>query len=173
MNDAAIKSLTPDLPIYSNARYFLQIMDGVPIALYRSMYSDIWGQRDNPQATASWTDPDSWIPQRLSGEEQALAMRFWRESNHTLNPRYLRGSWYLATKHQLLAEGPGGVLGITIAAGNFLKIRPVPPAPRSIGTKASCSSCTSSPSAALAGAATSCPTMPPTRAPSPAFTAKM
>src|SRR5215211_5635118 len=121
MNDSAVRSVTPDLPIYSNARHFLRVMDAVPAALYRSMYNDIWEQRGNPQATASWTDPDSWIPQRLSGEEQALAMRFWRESNHTLNPRYLRGSWYLATKHQLLAGGPGGVLGITDRGRQFLK----------------------------------------------------
>src|SRR4051812_24100356 len=110
MTNAEIKSVTPNLPIYPNARHFLRVMDGVSYSLYRSMYNDIWEQRGNPQATASWTDPDSWIPQRLTGEQQALAMRFWRESNHTLNPRHLRGSWYLNTKHQLLAEGEDGVL---------------------------------------------------------------
>jgi restriction system protein len=120
MNDAAIKSLTPDLPIYSNARHFLRVMDGVPYALYRSMYNDIWEQRGNPQATASWTDPDSWIPQRLTGDEQALAMRLWNESNHALNPRHLRGSWYLTSKHQLLAVQDNGHLHITARGQQFL-----------------------------------------------------
>ena len=70
MNDSAVRSLTPDLPIYSNARHFLRVMDDVSYALYRSMYNDIWGQRGNPQTTASWTDPDNWIPQRLAGDER-------------------------------------------------------------------------------------------------------
>src|SRR5947199_9911065 len=103
MNDSDIKSLTPDLPTYSNARHFLRIMDGVPYALYRSTYNAIWEQRGNPQETASWTDPDNWIPQRLKGDEQALALRLWRESSHALNPRYLRGARYLTIEHQILA----------------------------------------------------------------------
>jgi restriction system protein len=121
MTSTAIRSVTPDLPIYSNARHFLRVMDGVPYALYRSMYNEIWGQRGNPQETTSWTDPDTWIPQRLAGDAQALAMRFWRESDHALNPRYLRGSWYLTTKHQLLTEVDRGVLQVTDRGRHFLK----------------------------------------------------
>ena len=121
MTDIAIKSLTPDLPLYVNARHFLRVMDGVAYALYRSMYNDIWSQRGNPQENASWTDPDIWIPQRLTGEEQTLALRFWNESKHTLNPRYIRGSWYLTTKHQLLAEDERGTMNITERGRQFLK----------------------------------------------------
>ena len=120
MNNSDIKSVTPDLPIYSNARHFLRVMDGVSYALYRSMYNDIWEQRGNPQAIASWTDPDSWIPQRLSGDEQVLALRFWHESNHALNPRYLRGSWYLTAKHQLLGSQEKGLLAVTDRGRQFL-----------------------------------------------------
>lgn len=120
MSDAAIRSITPNLPVYSNARHFLRVLDGVPYPLYRSMYNDIWEQRGNPQANTSWTDPDSWIPQRLSGEEQALAMRLWRESSQTLNPRHLRGSWYLTTKHQLLETQERGLLAVTPRGQQFL-----------------------------------------------------
>jgi hypothetical protein len=45
MINTDITSLTPDLPIYANARYFLRILDGVPYALYRSTYNAIWEQR--------------------------------------------------------------------------------------------------------------------------------
>lgn len=120
MSDTHVRSITPSLPLYSNARHFLRVMDGIPASLYRSMYNDIWEQRGNPQATASWTDPDNWIPQRLTGDEQALAMRLWHESNHALNPRYLRGSWYLTTKHQLLAAQDNGRLHITARGQQFL-----------------------------------------------------
>lgn len=97
MTDNPAKSLTPNLPIYSNARHFLRTIAGSPAALYHSMSNAIWEQRGNPQANASWTDPDTWIPQRLSGDEQALALRFWNESRHALNPRHTRGCWYLAS----------------------------------------------------------------------------
>jgi hypothetical protein len=93
MINTDITSLTPDLPIYANARHFLRILDGVPYALYCSTYNAIWEQRGNPQEQASWTEPDSWIPQRLQGDKQVLATRIWHESQHALNPRYLRGCW--------------------------------------------------------------------------------
>jgi len=120
MTDTNIKSLTPDLPIYANARHFLRILDGVAYTLYRSTYNAIWEQRGNPQETASWTDPDSWIPQRLQGDEQALATRIWHESQHALNPRYMRGCWYLAARQQLLATQENGVLHITERGRQFL-----------------------------------------------------
>jgi len=65
-----------------------------------------------------WTDPDSWILERLSGEEQALARRIWRESGKELNPRYLRGSWYLSSRHGLLVD-EGGVLRCTERGRRF------------------------------------------------------
>jgi restriction system protein len=120
MTNTDITSLTPDLPIYANARHFLRIMDGVAYALYRSTYNAIWEQRGNPQETASWTDPDSWIPQRLQDDEQALATRIWHESQHALNPRYMRGCWYLAARHQLLAAQDNGVLRVTEHGRLFL-----------------------------------------------------
>lgn len=120
MNDNAVRSLIPELPIYSNVRHFLRTMDGVPYALYRSMYNAIWGQRGNPQQTASWTDPDHWIPQRLTGDAQALALRLWHDSGHALNPRYLRGAWYLTARHQLLAAQENGMLHLTERGQQFL-----------------------------------------------------
>jgi restriction system protein len=122
MSDNETKSLTPNLPIYANARHFLflRILAGVPYALYRSTYNAIWEQRGNPQETASWTDPDSWIPQRLHGDEQALATRIWQESQHALNPRYMRGAWYLSSRHCLLAAHDTGVLQVTERGKQFL-----------------------------------------------------
>lgn len=97
----AQRSLTPHLPTYKSARYFLRIVDGVAYDTYRSMYDAIWSQRGTPQETTDWAEPEEWIPERLAGDEQALALRLWRESEQTLNPRYVRGAWYMASKHDL------------------------------------------------------------------------
>lgn len=114
-------SLTPDMPTYTTARHFIRIMNGVPWSLYRSMRAQVWEQRGNPQETVDWSEPDTWIAQRLEGDEQALALRLWRESDHIVNPRYLRGSWYLASRHGLLERGLDGNLCITQRGQEFLQ----------------------------------------------------
>lgn len=120
MENTTTRSLTPDLPKYAIARDFLRILDRVSYTLYRSLYNNIWDQRGNPQETVSWSDPELWIPERLKGAEQALALRIWRESNGTLNPRYLRGVWYLTTKHALLVKDSDGILVVTDKGRQFL-----------------------------------------------------
>jgi restriction system protein len=113
-------SPTPNLPTYPAVRHFMRIIDGISYVLFRSMYNDLWEQRGNPQETTDWADPDQWIPQRLSGEEQKLALSIWRESSGTVNPRYLRGSWYLANKHELLQRNVDGILCITPRGHGFI-----------------------------------------------------
>jgi restriction system protein len=120
MTESDVRSLTPHFPVYPNARHFLRILDGVHYTLYRSMDDQIWEQRGSPQQQVEWTDPDSWIPERLNGQERDLALRIWRESNRRLNPRYLRGTWYLSTKHELLTRDAQDVLRITERGQQFL-----------------------------------------------------
>jgi restriction system protein len=118
-NDRA-RSPTPGIPVYPNARHFLRTIEGVPYPLYRSTYNAIWAQRGSPQEQADWTDPDAWISERLEGEEERLALRIWQKSKHELNPRYLRGSWYLASKHVLLSRDEQDTLRITERGEQFL-----------------------------------------------------
>jgi restriction system protein len=120
MTESDVRSPTPHLPLYSKARHFLRILDGVSYTLYCSTYDQIWEQRGSPQQQVEWTDPDSWIPERLNGQERDLALRIWRESNRKLNPRYLRGTWYLSTKHELLTRDAQDVLRITERGQQFL-----------------------------------------------------
>ena len=115
------RALTPHLPGYVRARHLLRILDGVPYDLYRSMYNVIRDQRGSPQNQMDWTDPDTWIAERLTGEEQSLAQRIWTESRHELNPGYLRGTWYLTTKHDLLVQDSRVVLYMTERGRSFLK----------------------------------------------------
>jgi restriction system protein len=120
MSESEVRSLTPGLPTYHRARHFLRILDGVPYSLYRSAYNAIWEQRGSPKEQVDWTDPDAWISERLAGDERALAHRIWHESKHELNPRYLRGLWYLVTKHDLLDRDARDHLQITERGRRFL-----------------------------------------------------
>lgn len=120
MNTTSVRSLTPGLPEYPVARHFLRILNSVPYTLYRSLYNNIWDQRGNPQETMDWSDPEVWIAERLAGEEKELALRIWQESKGAVNPRYLRGPWYLCTKHDLLVKNDREILTITAKGKDFL-----------------------------------------------------
>jgi restriction system protein len=113
-------SPTPGLPRYAAVHHFMWIVDGASYWLYRSLYNRILEARGNPQEQADWADPDQWIPQLLEGDERKLALRLWHESGKTVNPRYIRGCWYLATKHELLARNGEAVLRITGRGELFL-----------------------------------------------------
>lgn len=121
METSIARSLTPNLPEYSRARHFVRILEGKPFSLYREMYNSIWDQRGSPQETVDWSDPEAWIPSRLSGAKRELALTIWRQSSGGLNPRYLRGSWYLCSRHELLTKGQDGNLTITIKGNDFLQ----------------------------------------------------
>jgi restriction system protein len=120
MSAKSLLSLTPGMPTYSQGRAFLKVMQGVSYSLYRRMYDRIWEQKGSPQETADWTAPDEWIPQRLDGEERALAMKIWQGTGGAVNPRHTRGCWYLASKHNLIARNAADCLEITAAGQEFL-----------------------------------------------------
>jgi restriction system protein len=120
-DSSGTRSLTPSMPVYKDARLFLRIMDGVPYTLYRRTYNQIIDHRGSPQEQVDWRNPDVWIPHLLSDDEAKLALRLWKESGYALNPRHLRGSWYLTTKHELLRENEEGVLHVTERGREFLE----------------------------------------------------
>ena len=118
--ESQLISPTPSLPTYTAVRHFIRIVDGESYWLYRSMYNRILEARGNPQEQADWADPDQWIPQLLTGNEQKLALRLWHESAKTVNPRHVRGSWYLTTKHGLLMRDGEALLRTTERGRSFL-----------------------------------------------------
>ncbi len=114
-----VRSLTPHLPDNTSVLHFITIMDGVSESLFHAMHAELLAQRGNPQETVDWADPDQWIPERLSGEQQALALRLWRESKRTVNPRHSRGVWTLTTRHALIASD-GAVMRLTDRGRQFI-----------------------------------------------------
>ncbi len=82
-------------------REVLRVYDGVSQELITSLIRTLHELRGTPQSQVDWKDPDQWISERLSGDLAALARRFWEESGHRANPRYLSGPDYLIKVYAL------------------------------------------------------------------------
>ncbi|GIV97226.1 MAG: hypothetical protein KatS3mg057_1883 [Herpetosiphonaceae bacterium] len=119
-SSSGLRSQTPHLPTYREARHLLRILNGVSAGLYRKMAERILEQRGSPQAPEDWTNPDIWIEERLAGDERLLAQRIWKESQGELNPRHTRGGWWLANRHYLLEQGSDDILRLTERGKDFL-----------------------------------------------------
>jgi restriction system protein len=117
--DAAI-SLTPDYPKYDDVRRFLQVLEGIAYTEYREMVNTIWAHVGSPQEQVDWTKPDEWIPARLDGDDASLAFKMWRASHQHINPRYTRGCWFFATRHQLLQRDSRDEIQTTTRGQEFI-----------------------------------------------------
>ncbi|NBC30143.1 MAG: restriction endonuclease, partial [Spirochaetes bacterium] len=114
----------PFYPSYEAVRAFLAVIDGEAEATLRTMRSDIRGQSGTPQNPVEWSDPDSWIDERLAGDSQRLARKLWDETDEVVNPRYLEGIWSLSTNYELLSADTDGTLTVTDLGRSFLKEEP-------------------------------------------------
>ena len=72
------------------------------------------------KSPVDWQDPDTWIPDRLSGEDRDLAQVIWTKSGKTVNPRHTAGHWILSQKYELLVAGPDGNLELTDRGRDFI-----------------------------------------------------
>ena len=92
MTEVNRKVRTPLFPLYSEVRRLLDIWDGVPNKNVINLIYAIRDQTGTPQNLVDWTDPDTWISERLEGENADLAHTIWHESNRKVNPRHINGA---------------------------------------------------------------------------------
>jgi restriction system protein len=85
------------------------------------MLNAIKDQTGTPQSPVDWSDPDTWIEERLSGEHAVLARRLWQESGRTVNPRHVYGAYLFVNGQNLLVPDAAGVYGISERGRAFLK----------------------------------------------------
>lgn len=111
----------PLFPLYSEMRLLLSVLDGCPRTSLMGFLSQIASLRGTPQEPRDWTAPDEWIPERLSGDEQQLAQAIWEGSKQQVNPRHIRGHWYLAKGYDLLLEDDAGALRLTELGQDFIQ----------------------------------------------------
>ncbi|MBX3597755.1 MAG: restriction endonuclease [Rhizobiaceae bacterium] len=97
----------PLYPLYSDVAHAIRLMDGEPVQRVRDLISNIANQMGTPQNPVDWSDPDTWIGERLSGESETLARKIWDGSGKTLNPRYLNGCYLFINPLHLLEKDAG------------------------------------------------------------------
>ena len=72
----------PYFPTYASVRSMMCILTGVTKRAYRNMDTTIRDQTGTPQNPVNWSDPATWIDERLDGAHAELARRVWEESDH-------------------------------------------------------------------------------------------
>lgn len=112
---------SPWLPTWSMVRTLLRLWDGVATADIDGMWREVIAQAGTPQAPVDWSDPDTWIAERLTGASRVLAEHVWRGSERTVNPRYVHGSMLFARLYDLMANGPDGKNRTTDRGKRFLE----------------------------------------------------
>ncbi len=120
MGKQTLKVRTPQFPLYSEVRHLLQIFEGVSQSAIKNMLKTIEEQTGTPRHPVDWTDPESWIQKRLSGESAVLAQRIWQESNNEINPRHVYGSYLFINNNGLLTDNVFGVYQVTPRGQAFL-----------------------------------------------------
>lgn len=111
----------PLFPSYSEVRSILPVWDGLKrskIMAMRSAVQSLWG---NPKNPVDWTDPDTWIPERLNGEERELAAKIWNGTGKRVNPRHMYGHWLLAGTYGLMRTDASDRLALTDLGRDFVK----------------------------------------------------
>jgi restriction system protein len=90
------------IPTYSEVAQLLRIWEGLPRPVISGMIKTIADQTGTIRKPVDWSDPDSWIGSRLSGEFGDLALRIWQESGNRINPRYVYDAYLFIISKGLL-----------------------------------------------------------------------
>lgn len=116
-----IKGFVPYLPRHATVRALLPIWNGKSIQAVKKLRKAIQSKIGTPQSPVDWSDPQSWINERLDGSDRELASEIWQGSNETVNPRHTDGAWIFCSRYELLKETPEGMLELTESGRDFLK----------------------------------------------------
>jgi restriction system protein len=119
--DKMRKVRTPLFPLYSEVRSLLPVLDGVEKGDVLELVKEILEHAGTPQDPVDWSDPDTWIGERLTGERQRLARAIWERSRKTVNPRHMYGSYLFIYGYDLLAPGAAGNYTLTERGKAFLR----------------------------------------------------
>jgi restriction system protein len=117
----------PLYPLLSDVAHAIRLLDGEPVKRVREMINALWEQTGTPQSPVDWSDPDTWIEERLSGELRGLAQKIWIGSGKKLNPRYLYDCYLFINRLKLLDQIDGiyriGDRGKKFLAGDEVILR--------------------------------------------------
>lgn len=120
-DDANLHVRVPHFPVYSELRHLLRVWPGRPKKQVTGLHATVLELRGTRKSSVDWTDPSTWISQRLDGSDRELAQEIWDRSKGEVNPRHIYGHWLLAQRYGLLREDGDGLLQITEDGRNFLE----------------------------------------------------
>ena len=119
-DDADLRVRVPSFPVYAELRHLLHVWPGRPRKQVTRLRATILELRGTRKKKVDWTDPDAWIPERLSGDDRDLAQTIWERSEGAVNPRHIYGHWLLAQRYGLLSDDCDGLLQLTKTGRDFL-----------------------------------------------------
>jgi restriction system protein len=111
---------TPLFTPYSEVKHLLRLLADAPRAEVRQMMQHLYDQTGTPQNPVDWTDPDTWIEERLDGASARLARRIWEGSGREVSPRYMTGSYLFINTYDLLRTDANGIYRLTERGRSFL-----------------------------------------------------
>ena len=103
----------PHLPTHEETAAFLRAALGLRADQVTGLRATLADLRGTPQSNVDWSTPDTWMPDRLAGDDRATAQAIWTRSNGLVNPRHTTGVWLLARNYDLLDEAAGGTLSLS------------------------------------------------------------
>jgi restriction system protein len=120
MTEKQYKITIPIMPLYSQVNTVLKIWDNTSKAAIHSTIKSIKSQIGTFENPVDWSDPDQWIPARLSGDEAQIALNLWEECQKSFNPRYMYRLYRFVDTHALLLTDDNGVYRISKRGASFL-----------------------------------------------------
>ena len=110
----------PWFPLYGELRHLLLIWAGFTRSHVTGLGNTLAQLSGTPQKPVDWREPDSWIREKLTGEDLKLAHAIWTKSGKSVNPRYTAGHWSISQKYQLLVDGGDGNIRLTERGRDFI-----------------------------------------------------
>ena len=107
--------------MYSELRHLLRVWPGHPKGQVTGLRAAVLKLGGTRKYSVDWTDPATWISERLDGSDRELAQAIWTRSKGAVNPRHIYGHWLLAQRYELLREDGEGLLQITEEGRDFLE----------------------------------------------------
>jgi restriction system protein len=120
IDDTDTRVRIPQFPPYGELRHLLRIWPGSPRKQVTGLHAAFIELRGTPQKSVDWTDPPTWISDRLTGTDRVLAQAIWDGSKGAVNPRYTYGHWLLVQRYDLVRENDEGILELTDTGRAFL-----------------------------------------------------
>lgn len=109
----------PLFPTYRDIANAMRAFRGEEVGTVRETIKAIMAQTGTPQNPVDWSDPDTWISERLVDDCRRFAEKVWGSSEKTLNPRHMYGC-YLFINRVALLDRPEGVYRLGSRGQAFL-----------------------------------------------------